>query len=94
MEYVFLIVALLFGGVYVAVLINGLEKNKTWAHEIALTIALMEPSRGYMDYSYLRRGPEQGPGQGPTTGGPGADPNGPNEPDEQPRPQPEDRLAA
>ncbi len=77
MEYIFLAAALTFGGVYVAVLIKGLQKNKRWAHEIALTIALMEPSRGYMDYSYLRHGPENADDVGPD-----ADPDDPNEPDE------------
>ena len=58
MEYLFVAAAVLIGAVYVTVLIKGLEKNKSWAREIALTIALMEPSRGYLDYSYLRREPE------------------------------------
>ncbi len=88
MEYLVLAGALIFGAVYVAVLVNGLEKNKTWAREIALTIALMEPSRGYMDYSHLRRGPEH-------TGDPGPDagPDDPNAPTEQPAER-ADRLAA
>lgn len=55
MEIGFLIFAILLGAGYVAVIVRGLEKNKPWAHEIARTVALMEPSRSYMDYHYLAR---------------------------------------
>ncbi len=55
MEIGFLIFAVLLGAGYVALIVRGLEKNKPWAHEIARTIALMEPSRSYMDYHYMAR---------------------------------------
>ena len=55
MEIGFLIFAILLGAGYVAVIVRGLEKNKPWAHEIARTVALMEPSRNYLDYHYLAR---------------------------------------
>ena len=58
MEIGFLIFALLLGGGYVAIIVRGLEKNKSWAHDIARTVALMEPSRSYMDYHYLAGPPK------------------------------------
>lgn len=53
MEIGFLIFALLIGAGYVAIVVRGLERNKPWAHEIARTVALMEPSRSYMDYHHI-----------------------------------------
>lgn len=55
MEIGFLIFAVLLGAGYVALIVRGLEQNKPWAHEMARTVALMEPGRSYMDYHYLAR---------------------------------------
>ncbi len=54
MALIILMITLVLGAAYVACILYGLERGKTWAREITMTIALMEPTRGYMDYSYLR----------------------------------------